>query len=67
MRRMVICAALVLAAAAKTAVVAKTPTVDDMHAPINPWQSDELKNYHEVVQWESWVSEPSDGREGGSL
>ncbi len=54
-------------AAAKTAVVAKTPTVDDMHAPINPWQSDELQNYHEVVQWESWVSEPSDGREGGSL
>ncbi len=49
----------------KSAVVAKAPTVDEMHAPINPWQSDELKSYHEVVQWESWVTEQDE--QGGSL
>ena len=42
---------------AKTAAVAKAQTVDEMHAPINPWQSESLQNYHEMVQWESWVSE----------
>lgn len=52
-------------ASVKTAVVAKAPSVDDMHAPINPWQSDELKSYHEVVQWESWVTEQD--KDGGSL
>ena len=54
------------AAPAKSAVAAKAPSVDDMHAPINPWQSDELKSYHEVVQWESWVDEGRTGG-GGSL
>lgn len=24
---------------------------------IDPWQSEELKDFHNVVQWESWVSE----------
>ncbi|HSP16473.1 MAG TPA: hypothetical protein VLV78_17140 [Thermoanaerobaculia bacterium] len=38
-----------------------TPTVDEMHAPINPWQSEELQRYHEVVQWESWVDTNGDG------
>jgi hypothetical protein len=41
----------------------KAPNVDDMHAPINPWESDELKEFHGVVQWESWV----DQNGGGSL
>ena len=50
---------------ARPGVVAKAPTVDEMHAPINPWQADELKNYHEVVQWESWVDTDSTG--DGSL
>jgi hypothetical protein len=40
--------------------IAKLPTVDEMHAPINPWQSEELKQFHEVVQWESWVGENGD-------
>ncbi len=50
---------------ANSAVVAKAPTADNMHAPINPWESDELKSYHEVVQWESWMTEQD--KEGGSL
>lgn len=49
----------------KSAVVAKAPSVEEMHAPINPWQSEELKSYHEVVQWESWVTEQDE--HGGSL
>ncbi len=44
-----------------TTVVANTPSVDEMHAPINPWQSEELEEFHEVVQWESWVAEKGDG------
>jgi hypothetical protein len=40
---------------------AKTPTVEDMHAGINPWESEELKQYHDVVQWESWVDAKDDG------
>jgi len=55
------------ATAAKSATVAKAPSVEDMHEPINPWQSDELKNYHEVVQWESWVNEPANTHGDGSL
>ncbi len=26
---------------------------------VDPWQSDELKDFHGVVQWESWVGESS--------
>lgn len=36
-------------------VAVNTPSVEEMHAPINPWQSEELKEFHDVVQWESWV------------
>jgi len=28
-----------------------------VHEPINPWASEELKEYHAVVQWESWLSD----------
>lgn len=52
------------AAPAKSSVVAKAPSVEDMHAPINPWQSDELQNYHEVVQWESWVEQSQTNGDG---
>lgn len=38
------------------------PTIEDMHAPINPWQSEELQQFHDVVQWESWVGDtPANG------
>lgn len=47
----------------RSAAAAKAPNVDDMHAPINPWESDELSEFHGVVQWESWV----DQNGGGSL
>ena len=46
-----------------TTAAAKTPNVDEMHVAINPWESDELKEFHGVVQWESWV----DQNGGGSL
>jgi hypothetical protein len=48
-------------------VAAKTPTVDEMHGPINPWESDELKQYHDVVQWESWVAETTQNGGDNSL
>ncbi|MGZ8854110.1 MAG: hypothetical protein ACXW2X_12015 [Thermoanaerobaculia bacterium] len=48
--------AVAVAPPAKTSV-ATAPTVDDMHAPINPWQSEELQQFHDVVQWESWVGD----------
>lgn len=47
-----------------THAAARAPNVDDMHAPINPWESDELKEFHGVVQWESWVDQNGGG---GSL
>src|SRR5438132_13089980 len=30
---------------------------DELQVPRDPWQSDELQDFHGVVQWESWVSE----------
>jgi predicted anti-sigma-YlaC factor YlaD len=46
-----------------TVVVSQTkttavPSTDDLQLPRDPWQSDELKNFGTVVQWESWVPEP---------
>ncbi|HKO01945.1 MAG TPA: hypothetical protein VJ032_09650 [Thermoanaerobaculia bacterium] len=32
-------------------------TTDDLQVPRDPWQSDELKDFGSVVQWESWVPE----------
>jgi hypothetical protein len=32
-------------------------TTDELQLPRDPWQSDELQDFHGVVQWESWVSE----------
>ena len=46
--------------AAKTPVnttIAQKKTADEVHEPINPWASEELKEYHAVVQWESWLSD----------
>ena len=39
-------------------VVSPAPAVastDDLKVPADPWQSDELKDFGSVVQWESWV------------
>lgn len=37
-------------------VVAPAPlaSADDLKVPGDPWQSDELKDFGSVVQWESW-------------
>ena len=47
---------------------AVTDTIAVVHAPAapepeltaDPWQNDELKDFHAVVQWESWVPEGKD-------
>ena len=47
-------------------VVVTPPTVtspvasDDLQVPHDPWQSDELKDFGTVVQWESWVDAKND-------
>jgi hypothetical protein len=40
-------------------------TGDDLAAVADPWQSDELSDFHNVVSWQSWVAE-SDAK-GGAL
>ena len=47
---------------AKVTASAKAPNVNDMDASINPWASEELQEFHGLVQWESWVENG-----GGSL
>lgn len=37
---------------------------DDLQVPRDPWQSEELEDFHAVVQWEAWVAE---SKEGASL
>ncbi len=34
---------------------------DDLQLPRDPWQSDELKDFGTVVQWESWVADAKKG------
>ena len=38
------------------AIVAPAPvaSADDLKVPADPWQSDELKDFGSVVQWETW-------------
>ena len=41
------------------------PSVSDdqeLQVPRDPWQSDELKDFHAVVAWESWVEPANRGR-----
>ena len=40
------------AVAAPTAAAVPTPAANDIH---DAWQSDELKDFHNVVEWEAWV------------
>jgi len=48
-----------------TAQVAPAPTANDIH---DAWQSDELKDFHNVVEWESWVPEnKTTSNQGSSL
>ncbi len=38
---------------------APATSTDDLQVPRDPWQSDELKDFGTVVQWESWVPDSS--------
>ncbi|HEY8130823.1 MAG TPA: hypothetical protein VII12_02950 [Thermoanaerobaculia bacterium] len=38
---------------------APVTSTDDLQIPRDPWQSDELKDFGTVVQWESWVADAS--------
>ncbi len=48
-----------------TATVASSsaPATDDPQLLRDPWQSDELNDFHSVVKWESWI----DTKDGGQL
>lgn len=50
---------------ATTATIAAstTPAGDDPQLLRDPWQSDELNDFHSVVKWESWI----DAKDGGQL
>jgi hypothetical protein len=48
-----------------SAAVVVTPAARDLH---DAWQSDELKDFHNVVEWEAWVPEnKTTGGDGSSL
>jgi predicted anti-sigma-YlaC factor YlaD len=40
---------------------APATSTDDLQVPRDPWQSDELKDFGTVVEWESWVADSSKG------
>jgi hypothetical protein len=39
------------------AAVTQPPAVEE-EIPSDPWHSDELQEFHAVVEWESWIGEP---------
>lgn len=45
------------AAPPATTATHATQTTTDVLLSNDPWQSEELKDFQEVVQWESWVNE----------
>lgn len=48
----------------EVATAAPAPTATAVaEVAVDPWQSDELQDFHAVVQWESWVSEKDSKRE----
>lgn len=50
---------------APSAAAASSPAANDLH---DAWQSDELKGFHNVVEWEAWVPEnKTTSSEGSSL
>jgi predicted anti-sigma-YlaC factor YlaD len=40
---------------------------DDLQVPRDPWDSDELKDFGAVVQWQSWVTQSNSTAGGSSL
>jgi hypothetical protein len=56
--------------ASPPAIVQQQPaaTPDDPQAVVHDaWQSDELKDFHGMVQWESWVDTKNDAKRENSL
>lgn len=45
------------------AVAAPAPAANDIH---DAWQSDELKDFHNVVEWEAWVPDDKTTKTKGS-
>jgi len=45
------------------AAAAPAPSASDIH---DAWQSDELKDFHNVVEWEAWVPEGKTSAKKGS-
>jgi anti-sigma factor RsiW len=45
------------------APVAEAPVVEAVEVSSDPWSSEELSGFHEVVQWEEW---PAEQKQGGS-
>jgi hypothetical protein len=54
----------VVKSAPVTARKAPAPSAADIH---DAWQSDELKDFHNVVEWESWVPDNKTSSQGSSL
>jgi alpha-beta hydrolase superfamily lysophospholipase len=50
---------------APTTTAAPAPTANDIIH--DAWQSDELKDFHNVVEWEAWVPDNKTGKQGSSL
>jgi predicted anti-sigma-YlaC factor YlaD len=48
------------------AAAAKTPSSDETTVAHDAWQTDELREFHGMVQWESWVDSKND-QTGSSL
>ena len=46
-----------------TTVASSGVATDDPQLLRDPWQSDELNDFHNVVKWESWI----DAKDGGQL
>lgn len=49
--------------ATTTMAATSTPVSDDPQILRDPWQSDELNDFHSVVKWETWI----DAKSGGQL
>lgn len=47
--------------------VAPVTAPDDLQVPRDPWQSDELKDFGAVVQWQSWVAQSGAANPESSL
>jgi hypothetical protein len=52
---------------APPAVTIVAEPIDDevsLDTPADPWESDELQDFHGVVQWESWVADTKPAKKG---